>query len=98
MGELVTSIAECVGIRKSVARACVGELLSGIAEALASGDNVEIEGFGVFKMTKRAPRIGRDLNTGKPIVIPERMIPKFTPSKRLIEDINKGVYYGQQEA
>jgi integration host factor subunit beta len=53
----------------------------------ATGDKVEIRGFGSFRTRQRSGRIGRDPKTGARIEVPPNKIPFFKPSKELREQV-----------
>ena len=54
-----------------------------IIDALYKGENVEIRGFGTFKVVERAPRTGRTPRTGSEVKIDSRKAPTFKASKEL---------------
>lgn len=81
-GDLVDKVVEVVG-KKKVAEAAVNCMLDAIATALQSGEAVTLVGFGSFKVTKRAARMGRNPQTGKPLKIKAKKVPKFTAGKKL---------------
>ncbi|MGM0788281.1 MAG: HU family DNA-binding protein, partial [Thermodesulfobacteriota bacterium] len=54
-----------------------------VTKALSKGDSVTLVGFGTFKPVKREARTGRNPQTGAPIRISARKVPKFTPGKGL---------------
>ena len=54
-----------------------------ITEALCRGENIEIRGFGTFKVVERAPRTGRNPRTGSEVKIDSRKAPTFKASKEL---------------
>ncbi len=60
-----------------------------LTSAIASGTPVTFTGFGSFKLSKRAPRKGRNPRTGKEITIPACKVVKFTPGKALKEAVKK---------
>lgn len=45
---------------------------------MANGDTVSLVGFGSFKSSKRAARVGRNPQTGKEIKIAATTVPRFT--------------------
>jgi integration host factor subunit beta len=59
-----------------------------IKEALASGDKVEIRGFGSFRPRIRKSRVGRNPRTGAQVLVPEKHVPFFKMGKELKELIN----------
>jgi nucleoid DNA-binding protein len=52
-----------------------------VTEAIQKGDVVQLTGFGTFKRKSRAARAGRNPQTGKPIQIPAKLVPAFSPGK-----------------
>jgi DNA-binding protein HU-beta len=81
-GDLVEALVKVVGKKKTAAEAltCV---LDAITDALKKGDSVTLVGFGTFKVSKRAARTGRNPQTGKPLKIKAKKVPKFTAGKKL---------------
>ncbi len=59
-----------------------------MGEALASGERIEIRGFGSFSLHHRPARIGRNPRTGEPVALPEKHVPHFKPGKALRERVN----------
>ena len=60
-----------------------------IIEALRRGKNVEIRGFGTYKIIKRKARIGRNPKNSESIQIPEKNAIKWKMSKTLFSRLNK---------
>jgi DNA-binding protein HU-beta len=58
-----------------------------IIDALAGGEQLELVGFGNFRAHKRGGRTGRNPQTGAPVEIPDKTIPKFKPGKRFTNAI-----------
>lgn len=61
-----------------------------MTEALASGDRIEIRGFGSFEVRVREPRQGRNPKTGASVYVNTRKVPFFKVGKELKERINNG--------
>jgi DNA-binding protein HU-beta len=87
-GDLVNEVVKVVG-KKKVAEEAVGCVLEAITAALKKGDSVTLVGFGTFKVAKRAARTGRNPQTGKPLKIKAKKVPKFTPGKKLKDAVAK---------
>ncbi|MDQ5987927.1 MAG: DNA-binding protein HU-beta [Syntrophus sp. SKADARSKE-3] len=87
-GDLVNEVVKVVG-KKKVAEEVVGSVLESITAALKKGDSVTLVGFGTFKVAKRAARTGRNPQTGKPLKIKAKKVPKFTPGKKLKDAVAK---------
>ena len=66
----------------------VKSLLDYMAESLASGQRIELRGFGSFSLHRRPPRIGRNPMTGMPVRLPAIYAPHFKPGKILRHRVN----------
>ncbi|MCF8112008.1 MAG: HU family DNA-binding protein [Desulfobacteraceae bacterium] len=80
--DLVNEVAKVVSTKKE-AQGAVDCVLQTITKALSKGDSVTLVGFGTFKPVTRKARTGRNPQTGAPIRISARRVPKFTPGKGL---------------
>ena len=60
-----------------------------IAEALSRGENIEIRGFGTYKVVTRKARLGRNPKTKKEHEISARHTVVFKPSMALKKLINE---------
>ncbi len=69
----------------------VKSIIEQMSAALASGERIEIRGFGSFSLHHRAPRMGRNPKTGEAVALPGKHVPHFKPGKALRErvDYNK---------
>jgi len=76
------------GLNERDAELAVKAMLRQMADALASGERIEIRGFGSFTLHSRPPRIGRNAETGEPIAVPARYSPHFKPGKELRDRVN----------
>ncbi|HQU15383.1 MAG: integration host factor subunit beta [Chromatiales bacterium 21-64-14] len=66
----------------------VKSLLEQMSQALATGQRIEIRGFGSFSLHYRPPRIGRNPKTGDSVQLPGKYVPHFKPGKELRERVN----------
>jgi DNA-binding protein HU-beta len=87
--ELVSRIAEVTGFTKRDAERFVDAFVDVVTEALASGEEVRLVGFGKFYVRKRAERKGVNPKTKEKIRIPAKYVPKFKPGKKLAEAVAK---------
>lgn len=87
---LAAEIAEDTGIPRRDAEVVVTMVFESIAGALASGEEVEIRGFGSFRLRRRAARHTRNPRTGEPVLAPPRRVPFFRAGKKLRDSINAG--------
>ena len=60
-----------------------------VVGALREGKNIEIRGFGTYKIVKRKARIGRNPKNSKVIQIPAKKAIKWKMSKILFKRLNK---------
>jgi len=64
-------------------------ILEKMSQSLASGERIEIRGFGSFSLHFRPPRIGRNPKTGDSVSLTGKHVPHFKPGKELRERVNK---------
>ncbi|WP_405105848.1 HU family DNA-binding protein [Paenibacillus sp. FSL K6-1217] len=86
--DLVNNISEKSGLAKKDVETVLNGVLGEITEALASGDKVQLIGFGTFETRKRSGRTGRNPQSGTPIEIPESTVPAFKAGNKLKEAVN----------
>ncbi|SIT65589.1 integration host factor subunit beta [Ectothiorhodosinus mongolicus] len=67
----------------------VKTLLEQMSQILASGERIEIRGFGSFSLHFRPPRTGRNPKTGETVALPGKYVPHFKPGKELRERVNE---------
>ena len=60
-----------------------------IIEALRGGKNIEIRGFGTYKIIKRKARIARNPKNSELVKIPEKRAIKWKISKTFFNRLNK---------
>jgi DNA-binding protein HU-beta len=82
-GELVGKIVKDTGVSKSKAEAVFNSVVATITATLKKGQKVTIVGFGTFSVAKRKARKGRNPQTGAPIKIQARKVPKFAAGSEL---------------
>ena len=68
--------------KKDCARV-VDAFLDAIKQALQEQKNIEVRGFGTFKIRHRKTRMARNPRTGSPVEVSARPVPVFKPSKEL---------------
>ena len=66
----------------------VKSLLEQMGQSLATGERIEIRGFGSFSLHFRPPRVGRNPKTGESVKLPGKHVPHFKPGKELRERVN----------
>ena len=81
--QIVAALAQKTGATKRESEYFFEGVVQVISEALAAGHKVQIVGFGTFEVRERAPRVGRNPHANKPVQIPAKQVPYFTPGKGL---------------
>lgn len=76
----------------------VKTMLEQMSQTLASGDRIEIRGFGSFSLHYRAPRIGRNPKTGESVGLAGKHVPHFKPGKELRDRVNAALHGAQTDA
>ena len=66
-------------------------MLDHMSDALATGERIEIRGFGSFSLHYRAARLGRNPKTGEKVDLEGKYVPHFKPGKELRERVNLGL-------
>jgi len=66
----------------------VNTIFDRIIEAMATGDRVELRGFGAFSVKKRDARLGRNPRTGEAVQVDEKHVPFFKTGKLLRDRLN----------
>ena len=83
--QVTASIARTAGpmISKKDCARVVDAFLEAVKEALKQQHNIEVRGFGTFKIRRRKTRMARNPRTGDPVEVAARPVPVFKPSKEL---------------
>ncbi len=70
------------------AELAVKAILDAMAQGLATGQRIEIRGFGSFDLNYRPPRVGRNPKSGDKVQVPEKYVPHFKAGKELRERVD----------
>lgn len=87
--DLVESVAEKTGLTRTDVAEVVDKFLEAIKQSLEGGNNIEIRGFGTFKIKHRKSRKARNPRTGEEVPVPDRKVPVFKPSSEFKNLITK---------
>ena len=88
--DLIEAVSKQSKISRSESKFCVEVILAELTSAIASGEGVEVRGFGGFYKRHRKGRIGINPKTGEMVKVAEKFVPFFKPGKFLKEAVNKG--------
>jgi len=78
--EFIAKVAQKAKISKALSEKAINCFVDVVKETLKKGDKLSLVGFGTFGVAKRKARNGRNPQTGKPIKIPAKKVPKFSAS------------------
>ena len=87
--ELITAIAEQTQLSKKDAEAAIKAFVDVVSEELKKGEKVQLTGFGIFEVSERGEREGRNPSTGESMTIKASRAPKFKASKALKDLVNE---------
>jgi nucleoid DNA-binding protein len=87
--DLVEKVAERTGLTRTDVAVVVDSFLDTIKKSLEEMQNIEIRGFGTFKIKLRKARKARNPRTGDEVPVPDRKVPVFKPSNEFKDLITK---------
>ena len=88
--DLIEAVSKQSKISRLESKFCVEVILEELTSAIASGEGVEVRGFGGFYKRHRKGRIGINPKTGEKTKVAEKSVPFFKPGKLLKGAVNKG--------
>ncbi|MDX1923764.1 MAG: HU family DNA-binding protein [Rickettsiaceae bacterium] len=86
--EFISYIAETNSMSKSEAEKSLNVIIDAISSSLAKGEEINLVGFGSFKIQKRPARKGRNPKTGDVINIAASNSPVFKVGKTFKDACN----------
>lgn len=89
--DIVNEIAKNTGIEKVAVQKTVEAFMDTVKDAMTSGNNVYLRGFGSFIVKKRAKKTARNISKNTTIIIPAHNIPAFKPAKTFITKVKDKV-------
>lgn len=92
--DIVDVIASATGLTKVETEAVVDGFISTVINAMKEGKNIEIRGFGSFKVKKRKGRMARNPRTGEQVMVNEHFVPIFKVSKELKHVVDENLKKG----
>jgi len=86
--DIIESVSDKTGLTQVDSRIVVESFLEAVLKSLQSGKNIEIRGFGRFKIKPRNARKARNPRTGELVNIEAGVKPIFKASKELMARVN----------
>jgi DNA-binding protein HU-beta len=81
--DLIDHVAREAGMEKSVAKKVIEAVFSGIVDAAKMGEEINLSGFGRFKVKDSPARQGRNPATGETIEIAASKKLGYSPAKQV---------------
>lgn len=85
--ELIQQIANKSGLSQKQAGEALNALTQIVGETLATGENVQLVGFGTFGVKERKARNGKNPQTGETILLQAKKVPFFKVGKILKDSV-----------
>ncbi|MSP64704.1 MAG: integration host factor subunit beta [Ignavibacteria bacterium] len=89
--DIVDLIATGTGLTKVETEAVVDGFIQTVIASMKDGKNIEIRGFGSFKVKKRKGRMARNPRTGAQVKVDDHYVPLFKVSKELKHSVNENL-------
>lgn len=89
-GDVNDEVAALTGMGQSDVDRVIKAYEKTISDTLATGGDVRLTGFGVWKVSERSARTSRNPRTGEPVQVAARTSPKFQAGKSLKAMVESG--------
>jgi DNA-binding protein HU-beta len=86
--DLVEKVAEATAMSKAEASRAMEIVVQTIIDAARAGEEVRVNGLGIFDVVIREARPGRNPQTGEPISIPASKALRFRAGKAAKDQLN----------
>ncbi len=87
--DIAESLHNEFGLTKKDCNFFVKDIIETLIAGLQKNGFVKIHNFGTFRIKRKSKRIGRNPKTKENVIINERNVISFKPSKSVIEYLNK---------
>ena len=87
--ELIERIAKETGIPKKHVNAVINSFVNQVTGVLKEQEQLQLLGFGTFKVAERAAHDARNPVNGTVIHVPAKLVPKFAFSKNIKDALNE---------
>lgn len=85
--ELAETLIKKCGFDRRNAKLFVDQFFEQIRNALASGEEVKLSGFGNFQLREKKARPGRNPKTGEPVAVSARRVVTFKAGQKMRERV-----------
>ena len=95
--DMVEHVFEELGLNKREAKDLVEMFFEEVRDALETGRNVKLSGFGNFMLRDKTQRPGRNPKTGEEIPVTARRVVTFRPGQKLKQRVEEYAGSGNAE-
>ena len=95
--DLVEKISEKTGLTQVDTKIVIESFLDSVSKAMQEGANIEIRGFGRFKIKRKRARTARNPRTNEHIQVYAGFKPVFEASKELRNRVNNAYIKNQNQ-
>ena len=85
---LASKVAATLDMSESDAEQAIKAVMAALSDELKAGEKITLNGFGIFEVSDRPAREGRNPRTGEAMQIAASKAVKFKPSKTLKDAVN----------
>ena len=85
--DLIKNLSLKTGFSENYSKKLISELISIFSSQIKNG-KLNLKNLGVFKITNKKERIGRNPKTKEHFIISARKSISFTPSQKLVQKLN----------
>ena len=86
--DIIKNLSENTGYSNNLSKKLINDLLEAVIQNICLG-NLNLKNIGSFRVIKKKQRVGRNPKTKKEFIITARNSISFTPSKKLLEIVNR---------
>lgn len=87
--DLIKAISTETGINQQDVTAVIESFMNTANTSLTEHRNIYLRGFGSFMLKKRARKVARNIKQNTALILPERYVVTFTPSKQLEKQVKE---------
>ena len=95
--DMVEHLFEELGLNKREAKDLVETFFEEVRDALETGRNVKLSGFGNFMLRDKTQRPGRNPKTGEEMPVTARRVVTFRPGQKLKQRVEEYVEPGDSK-
>lgn len=87
--EIVNEIAVRTGLEKTAIAETLDNFFVVAKNAMVSGNNLYLRGFGTFELKKRETKVARNIKRNTSLVVPAHFVARFKPAKEFAAQVKE---------